>query len=378
MKFRRSQQSLYYFLVKAIFLLSLLDNCCRVTAGNPRSARLFAEAERAVKEQETLQLATEAPSFVSTSNNISGEESEDPCFGVDALKGSWNVKTRKFESSNCDIEPIRYGLFEDQSSKSRLRLAQCFSNRKWVVLMGDSNSRGMFNIICDILTKTLGGKSVFRFGGDETNKHGDQRWSDRECIFPGSKTIGPFRFSFRFYNNYDRFKIHLQDKFQQDLEHDNTLEKQQIRGSLFERYVVPKGDGYPSVLLISSGLWDLKCQSIKDTYEILNGKLHSSIPNILFFPPAHIFKHPTISNSMIEGIHHCLIEKRNSELIDVMDRRSFFKSQQQKPGIVPILDVYKMTEKMPLEWIKGYHFANSKNNPIAQAVISYLLRFACK
>ena len=36
------------------------------------------------------------------------------------------------------------------------------------------------------------------------------------------------------------FKSHVADKFQQDLEYDNTLEKQQIRGSLFERYVVPK------------------------------------------------------------------------------------------------------------------------------------------
>ena len=51
----------------------------------------------------------------------------------------------------------------------------------------------MFNILCDILSKTLGAQSVFHFGGDETNAHGDTRWSDREFIFPGSTVIGPFR-----------------------------------------------------------------------------------------------------------------------------------------------------------------------------------------
>ena len=101
------------------------------------------------------------------------------------------------------------------------------------------------------------------------------------------------------------------------------------------------------------------------------------IPNILYFPPAHIKKHPSISNSMIKGIHTCVIEKRNKELIDVLDRGKLFRTQQL-PGVVPILDVYKMTEKMPLDWIKGYHFGGSSKNPIAQTVLSYLLKFTCK
>lgn len=304
---------------------------------------------------------------------------DDPCFGVDGLKGFWNNRTRRFVSSTCDVEPLRYGLFDDESTASRVRLAQCFSNRRWVVLMGDSNSRGIFNIVCDLLSTVVGAQNVYRFGGDDTNQHGDSRWSDREFIFPGSKTVGPFRFSFRFYSSYDKFKLHVADKFEQDFEHDNTLEKQQARGSLFERYVVPENNGWPSVLLLSSGLWKLKCQTIQDTYETLNEKLQSSIKNILFFPPAHLLKHPTISNSMIEGIHKCLIEKRNKELIDFMDRQSFFKnSAEGKPGIVPIFDAYKLTEKMPLSWINGFHFAGSWRNPVAQAVISYLLKFTCR
>ena len=355
-------------------LVVVLLNIYLIYASAPRlqSARLFAEEERTKRKEQSLE---ENSNSNAKFNSIS---TDNPCFGVGTLKGAWDDKTHKFVSSTCDIEPIRFGLFEDQSSKSRLRLAQCFSNRKWVVLMGDSNSRGMFNIICDILTNTLGKQSVFRFGGDETNKHGDARWSDRECIFPGSKTVGPFRFSFRFYNNYERFKSHVADKFQQDLEHDNTLEKQQIRGSLFERYVVPKKNGYPSVLLISSGLWDLKCESAKDTYEVLNEKLQSSIQNILFFTPARVHKHPFLTNDMIKGVHDCIMEKRNKELIDVMDRVPLFETHNHKPGVVPILDVYSMTDTMPLEWMKGYHYTGTPKNPLAQTVVSYLLKFVCK
>ena len=364
--------SLYNVTAFFIFVSFLLFCADSSDPRSPTVRRIWNAREAAIRQREAHNKHQ-----LHDTRIFSRISNDDPCFGIDTLKGFWNNRTRKFESSTCNIEPIRAGLFDEESSEQRLRLAQCFSNRKWVVLMGDSNSRGMFNILCDILSKTLGAQSVFHFGGDETNAHGDARWSDREFIFPGSTVIGPFRLSFRFYSSYRRFQKQIESKFQQDFEYDLTLEKQQIKGSLFEKYVVPYGKGYPSVLLISSGLWDLKCSNAIDTYEILTEKLQQMIPNILYFPPAHIKKHPSISNSMIKGIHTCVIEKRNKELIDVLDRGKLFRTQQL-PGVVPILDIYKMTEKMPLDWIKGYHFGGSSKNPIAQTVLSYLLKFTCK
>lgn len=363
----------HYNAVASFLLLAILFFCG--DSLDPRSSaakRIRNAREAAIREREKHN------SHQLHDNRIfSRISNDDPCFGIDTLKGFWNNRTRKFESSNCDIEPIRAGLFDEESSEQRIRLAQCLSNRKWVVLMGDSNSRGMFGIICDMLSKTLGSLSIFRFGGDETNAHGDARWSDRECIFPGSTVVGPFRLSFRFYSSYRRFQKQVETKFQQDLEYDLTLEKQQVMGSLFEKYVVPNGKGYPSVLLISSGLWDLKCSNAVDTYEILTEKLQQMVPNILYFPPARIEKHPFLTNSMIKGIHTCVMEKRNKELIDVLDRGTLFRTPQL-PGVVPILDTYKLTENMPLDWIKGYHFGGSSENPVAQALLSYLLKFTCK
>ena len=60
-----------------------------------------------------------------------------------------------------------------------------------------------------------------------------------------------------------------------------------------------------------------------------------------------------------------MIEKRNKELIDVLDRVVY---DVVTPGVVPILDVYKMIEDA-FGLIKGYHFSglvkiHCSNSPI--------------
>ena len=107
--------SLYNVTAFFIFVSFLLFCADSSDPRSPTVRRIWNAREAAIRQREAHNKHQ-----LHDTRIFSRISNDDPCFGIDTLKGFWNNRTRKFESSTCNIEPIRAGLFDEESSEQRL------------------------------------------------------------------------------------------------------------------------------------------------------------------------------------------------------------------------------------------------------------------
>jgi hypothetical protein len=299
------------------------------------------------------------------------------CFGYGSKQdGTWSAQGTwtPNKKGQCDLDEY-WDFFEDKDTVTAV--VRCWERRRWIVFVGDSNSREMFSAIVNRLKK-FKYKFVF-LSGNNKNLYGDNRWSDKDAIFyddgSGKHNIF-FRLSFRFYQGYDEFKQHWKnwDKLYEADGRDNTMEDKEpfvAQWKTFHKIFQSKS---PDTIVFSTGLWKLNCDnSAKAYHQLLKELNENDVNNILFFTPGHLKHHPFIKNKDIEKIRDCILATRDKLLYNVHSTEK----------ILPIFDVFDLTKNVPDQsWIGnggGFHYVSDYGipSPAGKAVIAAWNSFAC-
>ena len=290
--------------------------------------------------------------------------------GVWSAKGSWSPST----NSSCDLNEY-WDFFEDSGTVRAV--ARCWERRRWVVFVGDSNSRKMYFIMLDRL-KGLNFKYSY-LSGNVQNLFGDNRWSDKDAIVYDSskgKTKVLFRLSFRFYRGYEEFKQHWKN-WNQLYESDGRINDLQVKEPFLSKLNAFRKmyqATSPDTIVFSSGLWKLDCNAASMAYKNLMSEMNANgVNDILFFTPGHLKYHPSITNNAVRKVRDCIVATRDKELYDL----------HSSSTPIPIFDVFELTQNLPdYSWVGyggGYHYVSDygKPSPVAKAVVAAWNSFVC-
>lgn len=290
--------------------------------------------------------------------------------GVWSAEGSWSPRN----NSRCDLNEY-WDFFEDPGTVKAV--ARCWERRRWIVFVGDSNSRKMYSIMLDRL-KGLKFKYAY-LSGNVRNLFGDNRWSDKDAIVYDSsqgETKILFRLSFRFYRGYEEFKQHWKnwDKLYESDGRINALQGEEPFVSKLNAFRKMYKLTSPDTILFSSGLWKLDCNAASMAYKNLMTEMNENgLNNILFFTPGHLKYHPSITNNAIKKVRDCIVATRDKELYDL----------HSSSTTIPIFDVFELTQNLPdYSWVGyggGYHYVSDygKPSPVAKAVVAAWNSFVC-
>lgn len=312
------------------------------------------------------------------SSRVKAKTSSSTCFGYGSNQdGTWSEEgTWKPKNVNhCDFKKY-WDFFEDKDTVTAV--SKCMERRRWIVLVGDSNTRKMFTTILNRF-KELNFKYEF-LSGTNRNLHGDNRWSDRDAIFYDNSNGNHsllFRLSFRFYRSYDTFKVHWRNwdtLYETDGSRNVMQEKEPFSSQLkvFHESFYTKSS--PDTIILSTGLWKLSCENSSIAYDqLLKERNENGVTNVLFFTAGHLNHHPTIENDDIRKVRNCIFAER--------DRLVFGAGNTEK--FLPIFDVFELTKNIPdKSWIGyggGYHYVSDyeKPSPAAKAIIAAWNTFLC-
>lgn len=382
-------------ILKFYIILSINNHCCSCVGGSPlRSARdvlkKLGVSSRRKSTSTSLNNAGTATYLklpkTNGNDDIDDNEGEPSalkppppsCFGYGSKQeGTWSATGTWIpkQKGQCDLNEY-WDFFEDKDTATAV--VRCWERRRWVVFVGDSNSREMFSAIVNRLKK-LKYKYAF-LSGNNKNKFGDNRWSDEDAIFyddgTGKHNI-LFRLSFRFYQGYDEFKSHWKnwDIVYEADGRSNIMESKDpsflLKLNTFHNIFQSKS---PDTIIFSTGLWKLDCKKSSMAYNQLLKELNENdVSNVLFFTPGHLKFHPTINNKDVKKIRDCIFATRDKLLYNVRSTKS----------VLPILDVFELTKNVPdLSWIGnggGYHYVSDSGvpSPAGKAIIAAWNSFAC-